>query len=431
MQKIGKFQDDILGQTPYDLYACKLSEIKSLILQTIEAKGDKKTFDPNDYDHGQQSQRAIQHNKLRVPSFYHNNFIVVQGLEDRSPWLLDGFTRLFITSELVNDPTVFVKSYSKDLRDDTVMHLFASLNFWKCEAYKTSAMFDRGFTLYTYMKTGYNIKEHITKVSFYLDARMSSDYRYDFNFHIDIQEDLLFKNPHFFKDIVTICKLSDLTFNACLDKKPYVRGHKDIPYAVPFYQIISMLRIVNMAQKTDLTIDTEDATHWIEGQPELKQLAIDHTLAHNSTGQINTRTKSKEIFWNKYVLPIVLKREGQKTEEEKKEEFRKMASKEKNKYKKITYEELSKEQPGLEVFEIHTSYPTLKVHKKTYLGHRLETCSYTQKIGLQANRKTFTETDTVFLFKVEGPEGQEETKETTVFKYQLKDTVLVLKAKKA
>lgn len=399
MIKIGTFQDDILDNEFYDLYSCKLSEIKKLVLDSIQTKGP---FNAADYDKGQQSQHAVEYEKIRIPSFYHNNFIVVQGLGDGLPWLVDGFTRLFITSEYVEDINVFVKSYSKSMSDDIVMKLLASLNFWKCAAYHTNTMFDRGFTLYTYMKTGYNVKKHIDEISFYLDVRTLENYNYDFHYNVRIQKDLLLKNPNIFSDIITLSKLSDNIFNAHLKNKPgYDRGNKDIPFAIPFYQIVGALRIINMSENANYTIDIKDASEWIQNNQELRQLAIDNALSHNTTSDASTRTKSKELFWNKYILPTVLKREVEKTSEEKKEDFRKMVSKEKNKYKKMNYMELKDAQPGLEVFSFYVNYPTMKITKKIYKGLKSETETYVPKIGLMKDRiQRVTEYNT-FMFENE------------------------------
>jgi len=423
MIKLGNFQDDILGKNQsYDLYSCKLSEIKKMILDTVQKKV---VFNVNDYDEGQQSQRAVEYDAVKIPSFYHNNFIIVQGLEDGSPWLLDGFTRLFITSERVEDINVFVKSYSKTMSDDIVMKLLTSLNFWKTEAYNTNAMFDRGFCLYTYMKTGYNIKKYTKEIAYYLDARMRDSYQHGST--VVLQDDLTFNNPHIFSDIVTLCQLTDNEFNACLDKKPYKRGNKDIKFAIPFYQIVSSIRIINMTKKTNYNIDVKDASEWIQKDEELKQLAVENALSHNVTSETSTRVKSKEYFWNKYIMPNVLKMEGEKTSEEKKEEFRKMVNKEKNKYVKITYKELLEAKVGLEVFEISVNYPNFKVDKKVYMGHKDESFTYTPKIGFMSERKPRTTVSDVFMFK---KEGVEKIEEVSIGSYQLNETVLILKVKK-
>jgi hypothetical protein len=371
---------------------------------------------------------------MKVPSFYHNNFIVVQGLEDGEPWLMDGFTRLFIASKMVKDVNVFVKSYSKKMSDVKVMGLLASLNFWKTQQY-TYLMFDRGFTLYTYMKTGYNIKKYHKEISFYLDSRIEkTEYKYDHSYDISMQKDLLFKNSNFFNDIVTMCKLLDLKFDASeyiqkrIDKKEYVKKDlKIVNYAVPFFRIVGSLRIVNICQNTDFIIDVDKAAEWLQNNPEIKQLAVDNEHSINSTSECNTTIKSQEIFWNKYVLPIVMGKEEVKTTEEKKEEFRKMVNKEKNKYKKVTYEDLKVMPLGTEVFSIDAYYPNLTIKKKTLVDRYDTSYCYKSNIGFTASRKVTVVEEDVFVFENEN--GKKE--EASISKYQMSNAVgYVLKVKK-
>lgn len=433
MNKLGEFYDDILGEETYTLYTCKLSEIKQMVQSVIVSKGP---FKISDFDDGCETQHLVKDDSMKLPSFYHNNFIVVQGLEDGSPWLLDGFSRLFVVVNSVEDYNVFVKSYSKKMGDDKVLKLLSSLNFWKSKEYLYK-MFDRGFILYTYMKTGYNIKKHLKNISLYLDIRS-----YDFSEaskvkYAKMRKDALSNNSQFFSDVVTMCKLQDVCFDPheLLEKRrqkqEYVK--KDLvslEFVVPFHRILRDLRIVNTVESTSYTIDLKEASEWLLNNPELRQLAVEKVHGSTSVSEVNTINKSYDIFWNKYVLPKVMGKEAKKTEEELKADFRKNVNKEKAKYVKTTYEELKNMPIGTEVCLMDVYYPNISIRKKTFLGTKFETFVYTPKVGLMSDRKPRNIEHEIFMFKKEDGQIEEDTLTLTHTSDYKERFVLIEKVKK-
>lgn len=412
MKKIGQFTDDIVDNQPYNLYSCTLKEIKDVVIKNIETKTGQ-TFNPSDYDTDKGTERLIErikehndyHDAVKVPSFYHNSFIVVQDLEGEA-LLMDGFTRLFIAHKNVPEDThVFVKSYSKDMSSKSVMKLLINLNLWKTQV-SDQMVFDRGFTLYVAMRIGFNISHQIDNVCKYFDRRLRIDYQY--SVHVHLLEDLLFNNESVFDDIVLVAKLhADMKFNPSAfieerkKKKNVCRFHETIPHAVPFYRIVGNLRIINITEKKNYTLNFEDVKKWISNCDELHQYAFDMSQAGNNTSVVSAIQKSKDLLWNKYVKPVIMQESEGQTEEEKKANFRKSVNKEKSKYRHVTKEDdLKQISVGSEVYQIIVQYPEIKVKKWIYLGEKVEEYQHTP-IGA---KKTITLKNITHAFTEDGVE---------------------------
>lgn len=412
MKKIGQFTDDIVDNQPYDLYSCTLKEIRDMVIKNIEAKTCR-IFDASEYDTDKQTENLIDRIEkfddrdavIKVPSFYHNNFIVVQDLEGDS-CLIDGFTRLFVAyKNMPEDTHVFVKSYSKDMSSKSTMKLLINLNLWKTQV-SDQMVFDRGFTMYVAMKTGFNISHQIDNVCKYFDSRLKIDYYYN-NVHVNLLEDLVFNNEQVFEDIVLVAKLHSMKFDPSAfiedrkkKKNSTTRLYDNIPYATPFYRIVGNLRIVNIVKNKNYSLTFEDVSKWTRDCKELHQYAFDMSQAGNNASVVSAIQKSKDLFWNKYIMPVIMQETEGQTEEEKKEQFRKNVNKEKSKYRHIKTEADLKMIPiGSEVCQIHVNYPNVRVEKWTYLGERLEEYQYTPATGF--NKKETTIKNIVHAFKSE------------------------------
>lgn len=378
MQSLGQFTDTDLN-TKYNLYFGELSEIKGY-LSNRYGKINSKDFISN----GRQlTDYMLADNKGKIAGLYHNNFILTQGLFSENPLLLDGFTRLFVAYDEIKLKEVFVKDYI-DLSDEQTMRLLSIINFWKTTE-SFVPLFDRGFCLLFYLKTGYNIKEHVNEnLIGYFDKKSPLFYRYDWR-QVIADEKLLLNNPMVFKDMLSLCRLYDL------------KNSKGYKYAVQFYMILRKIR----TSHPTMEFDTDKVIKFVLEDKHLDELGTKLNASYNVTSKESIMTEALQYLWNKFIRPVFLNLPAEQTLQEKKKEFQKNATKAKKGYKQITYNELLGLPKNTMVYEFQQYISTFefKMTEKKYMGYDIEKSDIMHTMGPQKGKLNRIDTNYVFKFK--------------------------------
>ena len=169
---------------------------------------------------------------------YENNFIsiladydyLIEKLEGNII-LMDGYRRLFMSN--VPDVDVFLKVYdSKNITIEEELKLMLEFNYWKKFNTDSDCFFERGFSLWIYLKTAVNITSIIDELKTYLDF---NDYVRNKN---NVFENLLYENVNLFDDIKFINQLKHRKVSFNIRKKEY----KDLKPPIGIIYALSNLR---------------------------------------------------------------------------------------------------------------------------------------------------------------------------------------------
>jgi len=391
MEYIGTFIDDTIGEN-YGLFSARLSEVRSIVKASLSRQGvdDVDVFDST-HEHWTEHQSKYVTTDVAA-TYVNNGFIYLQGEDD--PWLLDGFTRIF---KLDLDANVFVKVYEKSMPVSKTVKLLIQLNYWKTlshgQAHANRDMLDRGFTLYTYMRTGRNIseylnemspvagyREHMSKIiSKFMNSIHGEGGRRGYgSFSDSIQQ---MEYDRFFDDIALVHDLHKISFDL-EGRKP---GKKYLP--INFYELIADVR--SSGNKGDLGFDVAAAEKWIKSQPDLMRLAALYWEKQLSNGQESVRQDATQYFKNKYFNPVVLGIAGEMTEREKKEQFKKESANFKKQYKKLKADDYMDLPIGTKVYYISTTYPEIYTKEYEWCGIKQDSYkSYVFKIDGRETTRT-------------------------------------------
>jgi hypothetical protein len=376
MKNLGQYIDQELS-TEYTLYYGKLSEVKSYISNAYN------NINPEDFIREKATDYMIKDNSAKINGLYYNNFLVTQNLFSDKPYLLDGFTRLFMAYEELKDKDVFVKDYP-NLSDDKTMKLMGLVNFWKTTE-SFIPLIDRGFCLYTYMKTGYNIINHVNEdLIGYFDLKSPLFYLYNWR-QIKIDANLMFNNPKVFDDIIAICKLYDL------------KAECGKQFAAQFYLIVRRLRTKYPEQE----IKVDELSDWLLKDKRMNELALALSKSYNVTSKETIMEEATQYVWRKFIMPNWLGEEPQKTKQEEKKEFQAMATKTKKQYKKITYKDLMS-LPLETVFytiEQDISNFRFEITPKKYFGYEIS--KFNVKGIMGSDKGKIIRVEDMFDFKIE------------------------------
>lgn len=386
MQNLGNFTDTDV-QADYTLYYGTIAEVKSHL---TKAYGE---INPKDFISGEgkgELDYMLERDAAKTAGLYHNTFLITQNLFTDNPLLLDGFSRCFVAYEFIKDQKVFIKDYTA-LTDSKAMTLMGIVNFWKTTESFTP-LFDRGFTLYMFMKTGYNIKPHVShnwgeRVIGYFDAKQRLFYHYNGR-EITTDPKMIFNNEKVFDDLLTICKLYDL------------KSDDGYPYAVQFYMILNRFRV----REPNKNFDFDSFAAWIKGDKKMNELALKLHKSYNVTSKETIMTEAVQLAWRKYILPVVFNEPEELTTAEKKKQFQKMATKEKKAYKMVSFEDLVDIPKNTTIYYINQDISNLKfeVTEETYLGFTIEEDidrTFALSSLAKKNGRTLIETDYCFSFK--------------------------------
>lgn len=391
MQNLGTFTDTDI-QAEYTLYFGTIAEVKTLLTKAY-GKIKPKDFTSDSY---RPQDKLVEKDTAKTAGLYHNTFLVTQNLTTDNPLLLDGFTRLFMAYDKIASKEVFIKDYA-NLTDAQAMGLMAIINFWKTTE-SFVPLFDRGFTLYTFMKTGYNIKPHVNEhLIGYFDVKPPLFYEYGFSYCLTPDARMLFNNERVFDDMLAMCKLYDLRTTD---------GH---PYAVPFNLVLHNYRL----KEPSKIFDTDKLIEWIKANSKMTELGLKLKKSYNVTSKTTILTEGVQLVWRKFVLPVLFNEAEEKTLAEKKKEFQAMATKEKKKYKMVSFEDLINIPIGTEIYRINQDISSFKfeVTGETYLGHSVEKVDKTFALTNMARQQGKIHITTEYTYSFKKEDGTIHTRE--------------------
>lgn len=335
MKKIGTYHDNTID-ADYVLYSTDVLEIRDLMKKAY-AKMDITDFNQFNYESGF-GEYAHHKQKSRVSAdmMFHNNFLVTQGLDTSEPWLVDGFNRLFVLDAADETQTVFIKDYSKELPVRKIVWLLYQLNYWKKARGKMYNMLDRGFCLYTYLRTGVNIaqspknleSDFFTLISRYTDA----DYKRDYDGHspqtYSQDSRILLQNDRFFDDVKLITQLH------CIKVKNKNR-EGDATTPISFHSIIAQLRHLQIDGGKSWEIDPKVMTKFVSSDENVIKLTAEFFDKKLSNGRSSARRAVTDYVMTKYIVPTILGEQIGKTALEIRDEKRKILEQEKRKYRRL------------------------------------------------------------------------------------------------
>lgn len=407
MENLGKYLDHTIGQE-YNLYSVKLSELRKNI-KAAYAKRGITDFNKFDYEsgHGKYDRDRPQSAKA-ADIFFHNNFIVTQGIDTKEPLVIDGFNRLFLLNAASEDQTVFVKDYPVQIPVRSVIWLLYQLNYWKKSRNRMYHMFDRGFCLYTYIRIGVNISasdyngvDYFQIITRYTDARHMYNYdNYDSN-TFEQNGRILFDNDHFFDDIALLIKLHSIKIKYIGDRK--FTEDKFTP--LPFYSLLSGMRNDQIQGKIEFNFDVKDVEKFLTTDKEMIKLSSVFFDKCNSNGKGTSRFAANDYFVKKYVEPVVLNKGAGKTDAELRKEVEKAYLKAKKDYVKISHTDAYVLEKDETVYRLNKSREgVLEVTKLIFRGTKEEVSEH-KKIGLI--RRTEKTIDVHYLFEMENGKIEE------------------------
>jgi hypothetical protein len=395
MQNLGNFTDTDI-QSDYTLYYGSIAEVKELLTKVYG------NINPEDFtsENRQSADDMLQSNPSKIAGLYHNAFLITQNLFTASPLLIDGFSRLFVAYEQIKGQKVFIKDYTT-LTNAKAMSLLGIVNFWKTTKSFTP-LFDRGFTLYMFMKYGFNIKPLLDDnrlgepIIGYFDLNPPLFYLYDWR-DVKLDPKMIFNNERVFDDILALGKLYGLKT---------VEGY---PYAVQFYSILNGYR----KKEPNKVFDTEALIAWLSTTPKMTELATKLDKSYNITSKESIMTEAYQVAWNKYILPVVFGEQGKQTMQEKKKVFQAMATKTKKGYKKITFGELINIPVGTKIFYISQDISRFifELTSETFIGYTSEEVDVTPSLSNMAQRQGYTSMETQYIFSFKKENGTEYTRE--------------------
>lgn len=413
-QIIGIFHDECLGED-YSLYQASLGELRKIVSNTLKNQGinDVTIFDTDNY-RWQEYER--KHMNPDVESTYiTNGFISLQGGINEDPWLLDGYTRLFKLE--INVP-VFVKVYSKDMPVSKVIKLLFQLNYWKTNGsgHSNNRMIDRGFTLYTYMRTGINMAEsrdndpmlgHGTGTFIGIIKQYIGALKPTAQGNANLSANLgAIAHDNFFDDVVLLHKMHSIQFEA--RKQPHNNiGDEMILKYLPiyFYEVIARQRaiMINTEHNSNIEVVVEHMREWLCNDKFIMKKFHEYFTKINSNGQITCKSDITEYFNNKYFKPVVLGTTGELTELEKKKAYKKDFADVKKAYKKISTAELIGLDKGTVMYTLHAHFPNaIRITEYKWLGVKEKKYMAQQQTGI--NRKDVERTEIEYWLGIEDRE---------------------------
>ena len=265
LKNIGTYVDPIINKN-YNLYIVD-AKMLSDKLKSIYSKFHNI---PNVEDFKRSSKSSDGSNLMK----YENNFISVMSksgiLEDMNEAvLIDGYRRLFM-DDVPENIDVFVKVYNSDeitLQDE--VKLMMEFNYWKKFNKERSSFFERGFSLWIFLKTGCDINNILESLQTYLHYR-----RFFEGSETEPFETLFFDNINLFDDIKFISELKHRNVSFNIGKKEY----KDltVPISRQFIENFGKLR---SAHKAYIKIDIENFYSDILNIEAFKGIVVDYNEA--------------------------------------------------------------------------------------------------------------------------------------------------------
>lgn len=332
--------------------------------------------------------------------------------------MLDGFTRLF---KLKLDVPVFIKVYSKDMSVSKTIKLLLQLNYWKTigqGGYRnraTTMMLDRGFTLYTFMRSGINLAERRA------DCPIARHYDTTFTAIIRLYLDELRPNgerdlssnlgavahDRFFDDIILLHKLHGIQLEG---KIRYKSESCQLYLPMDFYHVLAKLRTtwIQRGQGNDvISMDIVAFEKWLKADAFMVKTFHEYYSKVNQNGKNTANENLTQYFVNKYFKPVVLGMEGVLTEIELKEQYRKDVLAFKRQFVAMKQEDYLTLPIGTKMFTFNVNYPT-PIYVTTYIWKGIKEHKYSITSGI-GNRTPKEYTDIKYVFSTDffGTDDQE------------------------
>ena len=305
---IGTFPDNFINKS-YELYI-----INGLELSCHLKKLYKEIHDVPNIEDFNNSQFSIEkYEKDRFAHVFETGYIVLLSeKEDLSDAILvDGYRRLFTMN--VPDYPIFVKVFNpKHLSVSDELKLIHECNFWKIfdDNRKSWSMdyeryFDRGVSLFMFLKTGVNVYKIAESFEKYIRfQQINSENQGSF----EIFFKLFFENKYLFDDIKFISQLQDSTLNFTLKKKTY--ENQKIPLNTDFYTKLSTIRFDSLTNNKEVAFNAKDITDGFENVDAAKELVVSYV----ESTQYEKKKRCKELG-NDFAISYVFKN-GEKSSTE-------------------------------------------------------------------------------------------------------------------
>lgn len=202
-----KIDDGIDGifNTKYELYKVNFGELVNFFKTSpIYKDVDIKLFDRKYYDNDELNLSTQKKSGLATGTFFAHN-------DNGNIYLLDGYNRIFshIEDNLDTNFNVYLKVFTDDLKDMEIFQILFYLNIWKIGfnciyTYQLKEIFERGFSLYIFVKYNINIMKEVEYRSRYNFLRLLSSYFTDIRY----QGGFIYKS-NLFETVITTEKFID------------------------------------------------------------------------------------------------------------------------------------------------------------------------------------------------------------------------------
>ena len=372
---VGDFTDSFIDK-PY-----KLLRINARNLSEFLKENYKKIYGvPNIEDLNNSKFSAKKFEEKRFDHVFEIGYISLLACnEDFSDAiLLDGYRRLFTMS--VPDFPIFVRVFNpKNISVVDELKLMHEYNFWK-NFTRASAReyFDRGMSLFLFLKTGVNIHSIISEFEAYVRfSNINSEDTKEF----DKFSQMFFENKYLFDDIKFIYALKNSKLSFTFKKKNF--KDQKIPIDTYFYRDISEIRRQALLKNKDFDLNVKYFIDSFEQSEAAQELVVDYNESIQGDKLDKCRTKGNEHSKN-YFLREVLKIKVNKTELEAKFEEVKIFETFKRKYIKIS-ENKPTYSYGTNKNYINKFIEKLKIDSEYFTFNELRTVSIDADLNITHN----------------------------------------------
>lgn len=318
---VGEFTDNFINK-PYKLFRINARNLSAFLRENYK----KIHGIPNIEDLNNSGFSTKGYDEKRFDHVFETGYIALMAeKEDFSDAiLLDGYRRLFTMN--TPDFPVFVRVFNpKDLSVSEQLKLMHEYNFWKIftksgwgSSVGAREYFDRGMSLFLFLKTGVNIHKIIEEFLYYLDFReVNSGEEKDYNTFFK----LFFENKHLFDDIKFIHALKNSTLSFTFKKKE-MKDQK-IPLDELFYRDIRGIRFQALNKNKEIDFKPQYFIDSLEKIEAAQELVVDYNESTQGEKLRRCRDTAREHSIH-YFLKEILKIRAEKSELEIKYEDEKM-----------------------------------------------------------------------------------------------------------
>jgi hypothetical protein len=301
---VGEFIDHFINK-PYKLFRINASELSAFLRENYKRIHGV----PNVEDLNNSRFSTKNFEEKRFDHVFETGYIsLMSEKEDLSDAiLLDGYRRLF-TMNTPNFP-VFVRVFNPgNLSVSEQLKLMHEYNFWKIftngrYSYDINAReyFDRGMSLFLFLKTEINIHNILEEFLYYLDFReANSSEEEEFSKFFK----MFFENKYLFDDIKFIYALKNSKVSFTFKKKEF--RDKIIPLNTLFYRDIRNIRLQALEKNKEVDFKPQYFIDSFEKIEAAQELVVDYN--ESTQGDKLRRCEEKGLEHSiKYFLREILK----------------------------------------------------------------------------------------------------------------------------